>query len=151
MVDVGAKPTTQRVAVAEAFVRLGSRTRELLAQGAAAKGDVLAAARLAGIQAAKHTWELIPLCHPIALTHTAVEVTPERQGVRITTRAETSAPTGVEMEALTAAAVAALALYDMLKAAERGITIEAVRLLVKSGGRSGTWRRPHQRSTREGA
>jgi cyclic pyranopterin monophosphate synthase len=140
MVDVGAKAATHRIAVAEAFVRLGDEARAALA-GDTKKGDVLAAARVAGIMAAKRTSELIPLCHPLPLTHVKVELEPGPEGVRVQARAETTAPTGVEMEAMTAAAVAALTLYDMLKAVERGITIERVRLLEKSGGQSGSFHR----------
>ena len=139
MVDVGDKPATRRVAVAEARVRLGAAARRELASKKARKGDVAAAARIAGIAAAKRTSDLIPLCHPIPLTRVEVDLHAMRGGVRVVARAETVGPTGVEMEALTAAAVAALTLYDMLKAVERGITIESVRLLEKHGGRSGSW------------
>jgi len=148
MVDVGDKSATKRVAVAEARVKLSAAARRAL--GSAKKGDVLAAARLAGIQAAKRTSELIPLCHAVPLSHVAVELHGKSWGVQITTRAETVAVTGVEMEALTAASVAALTLYDMLKAVDRGIAIESVCLLEKSGGRSGTWRRGKARSRRSG-
>ncbi|MEE8408814.1 MAG: cyclic pyranopterin monophosphate synthase MoaC [Myxococcota bacterium] len=141
MVDVGDKKVTRRVAIAEARVRIGAEALREIQSGAAAKGDVLAAARLAGIQAAKRTSELIPLCHPIALSHVQVALALETWGVHIRAQAETIGQTGVEMEALTAAAVSALTLYDMLKAVERGITIETVQLLEKSGGRSGTWKR----------
>jgi cyclic pyranopterin monophosphate synthase len=126
MVDVGEKSATHRIATAAAHVRMR-------------KGDVLATARIAGIQAAKRTSELIPLCHPLALTHASVELTPVRDGVAITARVETRGPTGVEMEALTAASVAALTIYDMLKAVDRGMTITDVALLEKRGGKSGTW------------
>jgi cyclic pyranopterin monophosphate synthase len=139
MVDVGDKPATRRKAKARARVRLGSAARRALRSNA--KGDVFAAVRVAGIQAAKKTAELIPLCHPLPLSRVTVEVTPTSWGVEVTTEAETVAPTGVEMEAMTAASVAALTLYDMLKAVERGIVIERVELVEKSGGRSGTWRR----------
>jgi len=141
MVDVGDKSATRRVAVAEAKVKLGAAALNALAGRSAAKGDVLAAARLAGIGAAKKTSELIPLCHPIPLSRAHVDLKVERWGVRVRATAETVAATGVEMEAMTAASVAALTLYDMLKALERGITIEAVRLIEKRGGRSGTWKR----------
>lgn len=141
MVDVGDKKATRRVAVAEARVLLGTDALREIKDGAAAKGDVLAAARLAGIQAAKRTSELIPLCHSIALSHVKVALTLKPWGVHIRAQAETIGPTGVEMEALTAASVAALTLYDMLKAVERGITIELIQLMKKSGGRSGTWKR----------
>ncbi|MBI5510665.1 MAG: cyclic pyranopterin monophosphate synthase MoaC [Deltaproteobacteria bacterium] len=139
MVDVGDKAASRRVAVARARVRLSAAARRALQSNA--KGDVLAAARVAGIQAAKRTSELIPLCHPLALSHVAVDLQLTRTGVVVTTTAETVGPTGVEMEAMTAAAVAALTLYDMLKAVERGIVIEEVLLLEKKGGRSGHWRR----------
>lgn len=149
MVDVGHKPATRRMAVAEARVKLGVAARRELNSPQAKKGDVLATVRLAGIQAAKRTSELIPLCHPIPLSHVKVEVLPRSWGVSIQARAETVAGTGVEMEAMTAASVAALTLYDMLKAVERGIVIERVCLLRKEGGRSGTWtRRGAARSAR---
>lgn len=141
MVDVGDKPATRRVAVAEARVTLGAAARRELASGAAKKGDVMAAARLAGIQAAKQTSHLIPLCHPIALSHVEIDLEAKTWGVLVRARAETVSQTGVEMEAMTAVAVAALTLYDMLKAVERGITIGKIRLLEKSGGRSGKWTR----------
>jgi cyclic pyranopterin monophosphate synthase len=143
MVDVGEKPATHRVAIAEAFVRMKAATLELLETAALEKGDAFAVARIAGIQGAKRTAELIPLAHPLALTHVAVEIVPDRKagGVRIETRVETTGPTGVEMEALTAAASAALSIYDMAKKHDRGMVIERVQLLMKSGGRSGTYRR----------
>jgi len=141
MVDVGAKPATARRAVAEARVRLAPGTLRLVRGGGARKGDVLGTARLAGIQAAKRTAELIPLCHPVALTDVAVEAEPERGGVRITATARAHDRTGVEMEALVAAAVAALTVYDMVKGLDRGAEIREVRLLEKSGGKSGAWRR----------
>lgn len=142
MVDVGDKPATRRWAIARARLRLGQKTRAALAPGkTTAKGDVFAAARVAGIQAAKRTSELIPLCHALPLSHVAIDMQRTPRGIDITARAETVAPTGVEMEALTAAAVAALTLYDMLKAMERGIVIESVALLEKGGGRSGLWQR----------
>lgn len=139
MVDVGDKAATKRVAVAEAFVRLSSATIDLLEQGAVKKGDALAVARVSGIAASKRTADLVLLCHPLALSHVAVDVTVDRDagGVLIRTRCETTGPTGVEMEALTAASVAALNLYDMIKKHERGATIEQVRLLEKTGGVSG--------------
>jgi cyclic pyranopterin phosphate synthase len=141
MVDVGHKAATRRVAVAEARVRLGAAARRALTDPDSPKGDVQAAVRLAGIMAAKRTADLIPLCHPLPLSHVSVTVTPRRFGAHIVARAETTGPTGVEMEALTAASVAALTLYDMLKAIERGIVIEAVQLVEKTGGKSGPWRR----------
>lgn len=146
MVDVGAKPPTPRTAVARARVRLAPQTLSALVSGEVPKGDVLAAARIAGIMAAKRTAELIPLCHPVALTAVGVELRPVMgEGVawlEIEARAETVDRTGVEMEALTAAAVAALTVYDMCKSLERGIVIEELALLSKRGGRSGDWARP---------
>jgi cyclic pyranopterin phosphate synthase len=140
MVDVGAKAVTRRRAVAVADVAMKPTTLRAIAQGRVAKGDVFAAARLAGIQAAKRTSELIPLCHPLPLDAVAVELEARPPGaVRITATALIRARTGVEMEALVAAAVAALTVYDMCKSADRGIVIGPIRLLHKSGGRSGTW------------
>lgn len=143
MVNVGEKANTPRVAIAEAFLRLRPDTLQLLEQGNLAKGDALAVARLSGIAASKKTADLVLLCHPLALSHVAVDVTldPNEGGVRVQTRVETTGPTGVEMEALTAASVAALNLYDMIKKHERGATIERVRLLHKSGGASGDYDR----------
>jgi len=145
MVDVAAKPVTHRRAVAEALVRMRPETLAMIAEGRAPKGDVFAVARIAGIQAAKRTAELIPLCHPLPLTSVRVELAAEETAgsaaVRITAAAETEGKTGVEMEALTAASVAALALYDMCKAVDRGMEVSSVRLLEKSGGASGTWTR----------
>ena len=143
MVDVGDKDVTRREARAEARVRMARATLGLIADQAAPKGDVIATARLAGIMAAKRTHELIPLCHPLALSAVVVDIEaePELPGMRIETTARLSGRTGVEMEALTAAAVAALTIYDMCKAVDRGMVIESVRLLEKSGGRSGLWRR----------
>lgn len=142
MVDIGDKPSTRRVAVAEAFVRLGPATLDALERGTA-KGDAIAVARIAGLAATKRTADLIPLCHPVSLTHAAVHLGMDRDrgGIRVETRVETNGPTGVEMEALTAASVAALALYDMVKKIERGATIEGVRILSKEGGASGRWQR----------
>ena len=141
MVDVSAKPATKREAVATGLVRMRPKTRELALSGDAKKGDVVAAAEIAGVMAAKKTAELIPLCHPLALTKVEVRVEPAEAGLAVTARVATTGPTGVEMEALTAVSVACLTLYDMLKAVERGMTIEAVRLLEKTGGASGEWRR----------
>lgn len=143
MVDVGDKPATRRVAVAGGRIRMQRATLALIESGGHAKGDVLAVARIAGIMAAKKTAELVPLCHPIALTAVEVELACEPAGpaVRCRARAETLAPTGVEMEALTAVQIALLAIYDMCKAVDRGMTIEHVQLLEKSGGRSGDWKR----------
>jgi cyclic pyranopterin phosphate synthase len=151
MVDVGAKPATHRVAVAEAFVRMKPETLELLQQGSLYKGDALAVARIAGIAATKRTADLIPLAHPIALTHAAVEVTvePAENGVRIETRVETFAQTGVELEALVAATAASLAIYDMAKSRDRGMVIERVQLAMKSGGRSGMFHRGGENDSRD--
>jgi cyclic pyranopterin monophosphate synthase len=143
MVDVGAKPQTARRAVARAIVRMDPATAARVAAGDAPKGDVLGTARIAGIQGAKRTGELIPLCHPLALDHVDVEaqVDPAAGTVTITAEARVTARTGVEMEALTAASVAALTVYDMVKGLEKGVEIASVVLLEKSGGRSGDWRR----------
>ena len=144
MVDVSDKTATARRAVAEAEVRMEQETLSLVIDGANPKGDVLTVAELAGVMGGKRTAELVPLCHPIALSDLSVEVRPDRAASALIIRATaaTVAPTGVEMEALTAASVAALTIYDMLKGVDRGIEIRAVRLLEKSGGRSGDWRRP---------
>lgn len=141
MVDVGDKAATERVAVAEGRIRLSRGAFELLVEGGGPKGDTLTVARLAGIQAAKRTAELIPLCHPLQLDHVEVvlELEPLLPGVHVTGKARLVGKTGVEMEALTAVTVALLTVYDMLKAADRGMRIEGVRLLEKSGGRSGDW------------
>jgi len=143
MVDVGHKPPTVREAVAAGRVVMRPETLALIQEGGIAKGDVLAVARIAGIQAAKQTASLIPLCHPLALTYVGVDFTfaegDSEAAVEITATARTTGPTGVEMEALTAVSVAALTIYDMCKAVERGMRIEGIRLLRKSGGRSGTW------------
>jgi cyclic pyranopterin monophosphate synthase len=143
MVDVGEKPATERRAVAQAVVRVSAETARRVLAGDAPKGDVLGVARIAGIQAAKRTAELIPLCHPLALTFVGVEGSIEVSVGRIvlTAEARTTGPTGVEMEAMTAATVAALTVYDMVKGIERGAQITEVVLLEKSGGRSGLWRR----------
>ena len=143
MVDVGDKPVTGRRAVARAVVRMSPQTARAVAAGDAPKGDVLGTARIAGIQAAKRTGELIPLCHPLPLDLVDVEaaVDPEAGTVTVTAEARVTARTGVEMEAMTAAAVAALTVYDMVKGLERGVEIQAVHLVAKSGGRTGEWRR----------
>ncbi|MBO9405733.1 MAG: cyclic pyranopterin monophosphate synthase MoaC [Thermomicrobium sp.] len=143
MVDVAEKPETHRVAVARGRVSLRPETLQLVREGRAAKGDVLAVARVAGIMAAKRTAELIPLCHPLPLTKVEVDVRTNEQDtcLEIEARVETVSRTGVEMEALTAVAVAALTVYDMLKAVDRGMTIDRIQLIEKAGGRSGTWRR----------
>ncbi len=143
MVDVGEKAETHRVAVAEGRIRMQAATLALIRSGGFEKGDVLGVARLAGIMAAKKTAELIPLCHPLMLTRVEVELEPDAptHSVRCRARVETHGRTGVEMEALTAVQIALLTVYDMCKAVDRGMTIENVRLLEKSGGRSGSWRR----------
>ncbi|MCA8951701.1 MAG: cyclic pyranopterin monophosphate synthase MoaC [Planctomycetes bacterium] len=142
MVDVGAKPATLRIARAEAAFRLDPDVRELLLTGRLEKGEALAVARVAGIQAAKLTDRLIPLCHGIALSHVRVDFAPlDGDGITVTAEARTVGPTGVELEAMTAAAVAALTLYDMTKARCRSARIERVQLLHKSGGKSGSWDR----------
>jgi cyclic pyranopterin monophosphate synthase len=142
MVDVSAKPATERVAVAEGRVRMEPQTLELVQSGNAKKGDVMGAARIAGIMAAKRTHELIPLCHPLALTKVKVDVAPDVKLPGIAVRAEVRVlgQTGVEMEALTAVSVACLTIYDMVKAVERGMRIEGIRLVEKRGGKSGHFR-----------
>ncbi|MBP1597183.1 MAG: molybdenum cofactor biosynthesis protein [Acidobacteria bacterium] len=140
MVDVSAKPVSMRRAVAEAFVRLSKGTLSFIAEGRLPKGDALETARLAGIMAAKRTPELVPLCHPLLLTHVDVRAEVRKTGVRFEVSVSCTGPTGVEMEALVAASVAALTLYDMVKAVEKGATIDRIRLLEKSGGKSGPFR-----------
>ncbi len=147
MVDVTQKSVTARRAVAESYIRLSRGTLSLLRSGALPKGNALETARLAGILAAKRTPDLIPLCHPLLLTHVDVEAETRRNGVRFIAEVSCAGTTGVEMEALTAASVAALTLYDMVKAVEKGATIERVRLLEKSGGKSGVYRRKGSRKT----
>ena len=142
MVDVGDKASTRRVAVAAGRVVMRPETARLVAAGTAAKGDVLGVARIAGIMAAKQTSALIPLCHPLALSSVGLEFSVGEAAVEIAATVATDGPTGVEMEALTAVSVAALTIYDMLKAVDRGMRIEAVRLREKSGGRSGTYQAP---------
>jgi cyclic pyranopterin phosphate synthase len=137
MVDVGAKPVTERRATARGSVRLSPATVALVRDGKTPKGDVLAVARVAGIMAAKRTSEIVPLTHPLPLTHVSVDLTVEDAGIAIEATAATSAQTGVEMEALTAVSAAALTLYDMLKAVERGARITDIRLVEKTGGTSG--------------
>ncbi|MBO0861692.1 MAG: cyclic pyranopterin monophosphate synthase MoaC [Chloracidobacterium sp.] len=141
MVDVTAKPVTARSAEASGFVQMAESTLAAIRERRTPKGDPLETARLAGIMATKRTGELIPLCHSIALTHADVQITLEENGARLTATASTSAQTGVEVEALTAVSVAALTLYDMLKAIDRGMIIGEIRLERKSGGRSGEWKR----------
>jgi len=141
MVDVGEKSETRRIAVASGTIRMLPETLESILQGSAKKGDVLGVARIAAIQGAKRTSELIPLCHPIALTRIGVEFDTDRpsSSVRCTVTAETIGRTGVEMEALTAVGVALLTVYDMCKAVDRGMQIDSIQLLTKSGGKSGDW------------
>jgi len=145
MVDVSAKAVTAREAIAEATVMLSPEAFAAVMEGTAPKGDVLAAARIAGIMAAKKVPDLIPLCHPLAIAKAAVEFEPDatRNAIRIVATVATSGQTGVEMEALTAASIAALTLYDMIKAVDKGAVIENVRLLAKSGGKSGDYKAPH--------
>jgi cyclic pyranopterin phosphate synthase len=142
MVDVGGKAETERTARAEGVIRMAAATLVLIRENGLAKGDVLGVARLAGLMAAKRTAELIPLCHPLPLTHAEVELSldPALPGVRVVATARTRGRTGVEMEALTAATVALLTVYDMAKAADRGMILEGVRLVEKTGGASGPWR-----------
>jgi len=143
MVDVGEKPETARTASAEGFIRMTVETLDAIEQNALSKGDALAAARIAGIMAAKRTAELIPLCHPIALTDVGVDMEADRSlpGLRVTAWASTRGRTGVEMEALAAVTVALLTIYDMAKALDRGMEISGVRVTEKRGGRSGDWKR----------
>lgn len=140
MVDVGAKSATQRRAVAGGRIAMSAEALEAIRSGNAPKGDVLSTARIAGIMAAKRTADLIPLCHPLALTKVGVDFTWEDSGIAVIAVAQTNGPTGVEMEALTAASVALLTLYDMAKALDRAMVLGDIRLLEKSGGRSGDWR-----------
>ena len=150
MVDVGAKPPTSRRAVAEAEVAISPETMSLVIDGGNEKGDVLTVAELAGVMGGKRTAELIPLCHPLPFTDLFVSITPDRAAgvLRVRAEAATVGPTGVEMEAMTAASVAALTVYDMVKGVERGVEIRSLRLLSKTGGKSGDWHRP---SALEGA
>ena len=143
MVDVGAKPPTERRALARAVVRMAPATARAVAEGDLPKGDVASTARIAGIQAAKRTWELVPLCHPLALSFVdvALEVEADAGTVTLHAEARTTAPTGVEMEAMTACAVAALTVYDMVKGVERGVEVAELVLLEKTGGKE-DWRRP---------
>ena len=142
MVDVSAKTVTEREAVAEGCVMMQAATLDVVRQGNAKKGDVLGAARIAGIMAAKRTHELIPLCHPLAISQVEVDLTPNTNlpGIDVRARVKVAGKTGVEMEALTAVAVACLTIYDMVKAIDRGMRIEGIRLIEKSGGRSGHYR-----------
>jgi cyclic pyranopterin phosphate synthase len=148
MVDVSAKTPTERVAVAEGRVVMAAKTLDLVLAGNAKKGDVLGAARIAGIMAAKRTHELIPLCHPLPVSKIAVDIEPDRalSGLNVRATVKVTGPTGVEMEALTAVAVACLTIYDMVKAVERGMRIEGIRLLEKRGGQSGPYKLGHPRA-----
>lgn len=143
MVDVGDKPRTQRTAVAEGHIEMLPSTLALIMAGGHKKGDVLGIARIAGIMASKRTADLIPLCHPIALTHVGLELEPQpgQNRVRCVATVKAAGPTGVEMEALTAVQVALLTIYDMCKAVDRGMAMQSIRLLEKAGGKSGEWRR----------
>jgi cyclic pyranopterin monophosphate synthase len=142
MVDVSAKPATERMAVAEGCVVMSKATLALIVSGQAKKGDVLGTARLAGIMAAKRTSDLIPLCHPLALSKVSLDITTDKKlpGCVVRATVKVAGPTGVEMEALTAVSVACLTIYDMVKAVERGVRIEAIRLIEKKGGKSGHYR-----------
>jgi cyclic pyranopterin monophosphate synthase len=144
MVDVSDKPVTARRATAEALVAVSPETMSMVIDGGGPKGDVLGVAEIAGVMAGKKTSELIPLCHPLPLTDLVVSVTPDRAAgvLRVKAEAATTAQTGVEMEAMTAASVAALTIYDMVKGVERGVEVRAVRLISKTGGKSGEWHRP---------
>lgn len=141
MVDVSDKKMTDRIAVAEGYIRMDAQTLEIITEGKAKKGDVFSVARLAGIMGAKKTADLIPLCHPLPITKVSVELTadPERPGVRVEATVKTSGQTGVEMEALTAVTTACLTVYDMVKAVEKSMIIEDVRLVLKDGGKSGRY------------
>ena len=144
MVDVSDKAHTDRIAVAEGYVKMTPETLDLITEGRAKKGDVLSVARLAGIMGAKKTSELIPLCHPLPITKVALELTadPARPGIRVEATVKTSGQTGVEMEALTAVDTACLTIYDMVKAVEKGMVIEDIRLVLKDGGKSGRYEAP---------
>lgn len=141
MVDVGEKPVTRREAVAECMVRMSAQAAAAVEDGSLPKGDALQVARVAGIMAVKRTPDLIPLCHPLSISSVSIDLEPAAAGIRIVCRVRVEGRTGVEMEALTGAAVAGLALIDMTKGLDRGVELESVRLLAKSGGRSGEWRR----------
>jgi len=151
MVDVSAKDVTHRTARAEGFVAMAAETLALVTTGETRKGDVLATARIAGIMAAKRTHELIPLCHPLAISKVSVDLAPQQDppGIVVAAEVKVTGQTGVEMEALTAVSVACLTIYDMLKAADRGMQIGPTRLVEKAGGRSGTWRAPAQATKSE--
>ena len=143
MVDVGGKPDSARAAIAGGRIRLSAQALAGIRDGSGPKGDVLAVARIAGIMAAKRTGELIPLCHPLALDAVSVDFVFEDDAIAVTARASLTGRTGVEMEAMTAACIALLTIYDMAKAIDKGMVIEQVRLIAKSGGKSGPWRAPH--------
>lgn len=144
MVDVGAKASTERIAICEGYIEMQAGTLNLIINGGHKKGDVLAVARIAGIMASKKTADLIPLCHPLPITHVSIDLTPniEKNWVRCQTTVKTHGQTGVEMEALTATQIALLTIYDMCKAVDRGMVIQSVQLLEKAGGKSGHWQRP---------
>lgn len=142
MVDVGGKPETQRLALAEGRIRMGAQALAAIREGDVPKGDILAAARIAGIMAAKKVGDLIPLCHPLALDAVSVDFAFEEDALRATATASLTGRTGVEMEALTAVSLALLTIYDMAKAIDKGMVIEGVRLIEKRGGKSGLWRAP---------
>lgn len=142
MVDISAKATTARQAIASGRITMAHEAASAIAQGLVKKGDVLAVARVAGIMGGKRTADLIPLCHPIALSAVTIDFALDEEGVDVTATARTAGQTGVEMEALTAASIALLTIYDMAKALDKGMVIGAVRLLEKSGGKSGDWRAP---------
>lgn len=153
MVDVSAKAATERLAVAQGCVTMSKETLDIVRRGDAAKGDVLGTARIAGIMAAKRTSELIPLCHPLALSKVTVDIEtdPALPGCRVTATVKVTGPTGVEMEALTAVSVACLTIYDMIKAVERGAQIDGIRLIEKSGGKSGHFKAPAEQPRKRGA
>jgi cyclic pyranopterin phosphate synthase len=139
MVDVSGKPVTTRLAVARGHVKMSAQTLDIVKNGTAKKGDVLAVARLAGIMAAKRTADLIPLCHPLPITNVTLDLAPDGDGVGVEATVRTTGQTGVEMEALTAVSVACLTVYDMLKAVEKGMEINGIRLVLKEGGKSGRY------------
>ncbi len=139
MVDVSGKETTARTAIAQGFVRMNAATLDLVRQGTAKKGDVLGTARLAGIMAAKKCADLIPLCHPLPLTHVSLDLTPVQDGVTVQAMCKTTGQTGVEMEALTAVSIACLTVYDMLKAVQKDMVIEGIAVVLKEGGKSGRY------------
>lgn len=151
MVDVTGKSVSDRVAVAGGLVRMSSKTRDLVATRSLAKGDALEIGRVAGIMGAKRTADLIPLCHPIGITAVQVDLVPVQEGIEVTATVRTAERTGVEMEALTAVATAGLTVYDMVKGTERGVALTDVRLLKKTGGRSGEWVRPEGGASPSGA